>query len=513
MFKIKRIYTFILQTFLPVFCMTFFICLFIVLMQFLWQHVDKFVGKGLEISLIAELFFYAALSLCPMALPLAVLLASLMTFGNLGESLELTAMKASGISLIKIMRPLMIFIFLLAIGAFYFQDEVLPRANTKMGSILFGIKNKSPELEIPEGVFYKEIQDYNLYVGHKDFKTGMLYDVLIYIFDGANIENSTVTVADSGRIQMASDGEHLKLTLWAGSQLGTFHEEGSVPRGGQVEAERKYRREAFSCKEVYIPYKNDFERADESLITSRHVGKNLHELRLSVDSLDERIALADQEYGDRLVHDTYFRSITSQSRRDSTFLAETPSPTATHASIPNIDSIYTSLRPEQTRRMMKRASDNVESVFQRFDARREYQAYEKKNRSRHEIEIHKKFTLSMACIIFFFIGAPLGAIIRRGGLSVPIIVSVLFFIIYFLIDNTGRKLAENDEWAPWAGVWLSSYVLAPIGIFLTWRAINDSTLFDWDSYRIYFRRHLNAVRGWWREHVKHHHKPTTEATD
>jgi lipopolysaccharide export system permease protein len=144
----------------------------------------------------------------------------------------------------------------------------------------------------------------------------------------------------------------------------------------------------------------------------------------------------------------------------------------------------------------------VESVFQRFDTRREYQAYEKKNRSRHEIEIHKKFTLSIACIIFFFIGAPLGAIIRKGGLSVPIIVSVLFFIIYYLIDNTGRKLAENDEWAPWAGVWLSSYVLAPIGIFLTWRAINDSTLFDWDSYRIYFRHAKKKVQAWWKSRKK-----------
>lgn len=499
MFRIKRIYSFILQTFLPIFCMTFFICLFIVLMQFLWMHVDKFVGKGLGIGLIAELFFYAALSLCPMALPLAVLLASLMTFGNLGESLELTAMKSSGISLFKIMRPLMIFIFLLAIGAFYFQDEVLPRANTKMGTILYGIKNKSPELEIPEGVFYKEIQDYNLYVGHKDFKTGMLYDVLIYIFDGADIEAATVTVADSGRIQMGADGEHLKLTLWSGSQLGTFSDNTT----GRTSNTPKYRREGFSCKEVYIPYKNDFERADESLITSRHVGKNLHELRLSVDSLDRRIAVADSDYCDRLVYETYFRAISTPTRRDSAFLEATAEAVRTaKASTPDLDSIYASLRPEQELRVLDRATSNVESVFQRFDTRREYQAYEKKNRSRHEIEIHKKFTLSIACIIFFFIGAPLGAIIRKGGLSVPIIVSVLFFIIYYLIDNTGRKLAENDEWAPWAGVWLSSYVLAPIGIFLTWRAINDSTLFDWDSYRIYFRHAKKKVQAWWKGRKK-----------
>jgi lipopolysaccharide export system permease protein len=300
---------------------------------------------------------------------------------------------------------------------------------------------------------------------------------------------------------MGADGAHLKLTLWAGSQLGTFRSDGT---GRPASPDRpRYRRESFTCKEVYIPYKNDFERADESLITSRHVGKNLHELRLSVDSLDRRIAAADSDYCDRLVHETYFRAISGATRRDSTFLQATAEAARTAAvATPNLDSIYASLRPEQELRAMERATGNVETVFQRFDTRREYQAYEKKNRSRHEIEIHKKFTLSMACIIFFFIGAPLGAIIRKGGLSVPIIVSVLFFIIYYLIDNTGRKLAENDEWAPWAGVWLSSYVLAPIGVFLTWRAINDSTLFDWDSYRIYFRNFMKKVKAWRKERLR-----------
>lgn len=498
MFKIKRIYTFILQTFLPLFCMTFFICLFIVLMQFLWRYVDEFVGKGLSIGVMGELFFYAALTLIPMALPLAVLLASLMTFGNLGESLELTAMKASGISLIKIMRPLIIFIILLAIGAFYFQDEVLPRANTKMYSILYGIKNKSPELEIPEGVFYKEIQDYNIYVGRKNHKTGLLYDVIIYIFDGSNIENATVTVADSARIQMGSDKRHLKLTLWSGEQLGTFKE--NTPRRTAANNDKKYRRESFICKEVYIPYENDFEKSDESLFSSRHVGKNLHELRIAVDSLDQRIANSNHDYGRRLRNETYFQTLSTRARNDSAYFAVATAPEARSTAV-DLDSVYASLRPEQMSRVIESAQKKTEAVFRRFDTRKEYQAYENKNRSHHEIEIHKKFTLSIACLIFFFIGAPLGAIIRKGGLSVPIIVSVIFFIIYFLIDSSGQKLAVNGEWAPWAGVWLSSYVLAPIGIFLTWRAINDSTLFDWDAYLIYFRRFWNKLRIWYRKYI------------
>ena len=494
--RIKRIYTFMLQTFLPMFCMTFMICLFIVLMQFLWRYVDDLVGKGLGFGVMAELFFYAALTLVPMALPLAILLASLMTFGNLGESLELLAMKASGISLLKIMRPLIIFIILLSIGAFYFQNDILPIANTKMYSLLIGIKNKSPELEIPEGVFYKEINDYNIYVGKKDFETGLLKDVIIYIFEGTNIEDATVTVADSARMEATPDGQHMKMTLWSGEQVGTF-KSNSQNRMSQ-ERHPKYRRESFRMKEVYIPYNNDLERTDESMITSRHVGKNLAELRLSVDSLDQRIDSINIGYGKQLVDRTYYRTVNDRTKFDSLYFAEKTGAYVAEADpkvkdpekivqreMPiNLDSIYASLRPAQKAEVARKAKDRSNAVVQTFDVRKEMQNIEYKNRSYHIIEIHKKFVLSICCIIFFLIGAPLGAIIRKGGLGVPIITSVAFFIVYFVIDTAGNNRATNGEWAPWAGVWLSSMVLAPIGIFLTWRAINDSTLFDIDAYRI-----------------------------
>lgn len=496
--RIKRIYTFMLQTFLPMFCMTFMICLFIVLMQFLWRYVDNLVGKGLGFGVMAELFFYAALTLVPMALPLAILLASLMTFGNLGESLELLAMKASGISLLKIMRPLMIFIVCLSIGAFYFQNDILPTANTKMYSLLLGIKNKSPELEIPEGVFYKEIEDYNIYVGEKDFNTGLLKDVIIYIFDGTNIEDATVTVADSARMQATSDGQHLKFTLWSGQQVGTFKENNQSHVSSQKNL--KYRRESFDIKEVYIPYNNDLERTDESMITSRHVGKNLAELRASVDSMDQRIDSINTGYGRQLVERTYYRTLSEKTKNDSTFFANNTGAFVAISdpklnnpdknlklSMPiNLDSIYSSLRPNQMADLSRKAKERSSAVIQTFDVRNEMQVIEDKNRSYHVTEIHKKFVLSICCIIFFLIGAPLGAIIRKGGLGVPIITSVAFFIVYFVIDTAGNKRAMNGDWAPWAGVWLSSMVLAPIGLFLTWRAINDSTLFDIDAYRIGF---------------------------
>jgi len=482
-----------LQTFLPLFAMTFLICLFIVLMQFLWRYVDDLVGKGLSIDVIAELFFYAALTMCPMALPLAVLLASLMTFGNLGESLELLAMKASGISFTKIMRPLMIFIFILAIGAFFFQDRVLPKANVKMYSTLLGIKNKSPEVEIPEGVFYTMDvgghDTYNVYVESKDPKTGLLKNVTIYIFSGTNIEDATVTTADSARIQSTLDGGHLKLTLMNGEQVGTFKSNNK-----KNSKHPQYRRESFTLKEVFIPYNNDFEKTDESYISSRHVGKNLAELNASVAELDNRIDSINQVYSRQLVKTTYYRLVEDKLRDDTVYFAELKKAPV------NLDSIYSSLSPSQMATVASKARTHSQTVTSSFNARKEMQAAEYKNRSYHEIEMHRKFTLSIACLLFFFIGAPLGAIIRKGGLGVPVIVSVAFFIIYYVIDNTGYKMARDGNAEPWFGVWLSSLVLAPIGIFLTWRALNDSNLFDWDAYKIFFIRIFKKIFNFMQRH-------------
>lgn len=490
MLKIKRIYTFMLQTFLPLFLMTFFICLFIVLMQFLWRYVGDLVGKGLGIDVLAQLFFYASLTFVPMALPLGILLASLMTFGNLGESLELLAMKASGISLIKIMKPLTAFMIILAIGTFFFQDRVLPLANTKMYSILIGIKHTSPELEIPEGVFYKEINDYNIYVEHKDYDTGTLHGVTIYILKGYNIEDAIVTTADSARISMAETGRHLKLTLWSGQQVGTFTEE----TGESYQRKKdhpKYRREKFLEKVVYIPYDNDFETFDEGTIADKHVGKNLAQLVHSVDSLNQRIDSINYGYGKKLTGNVYYTNVRESVRNDSAFFAQVA---AQPKQMPiNLDSIYASLTPSQMEQLTQKAQNRATNVISTFAFQQEMQTYEQKNVNYHAIEMHRKFTLSVACLLFFFIGAPLGAIIRKGGLGIPIITGVLFFIVYYIIDNTGYKAAKVGSMEPWFGIWLSSMILAPIGIWLTWRAINDAPLFDWDTYKIRFTHFYKRV--------------------
>ena len=257
MLRIKRLYLFMLQSFLPLFLMTFFICLFIVLMQFLWRYIDDLVGKGLDVSVIAELFFYAALTMVPMALPLAILLASLMTFGNLGEQFELTAMKASGVSLIKSMRPLIVLMVLVAIGAFFFQNNVLPVAQTKMWTLLYSMRQKSPELDIPEKEFYDQITGFNIYVNDKDRETGILRQLLIYNVD-KGADNATIIYADSGKMSITDDKEHLFLTLWNGEQFENLREQGlssnNVP----------YRRESFTDKEVMITFDANFTRMDES---------------------------------------------------------------------------------------------------------------------------------------------------------------------------------------------------------------------------------------------------------
>lgn len=468
MLRIKRLYTFILQTFLPVFGMTFFICLFIVLMQFLWKYVDEMVGKGLEMKVLFELFFYAALSLAPMALPLAILLASLMTFGNLGERLELLAMKAAGVSLIRIMRPLIVTVAIIAVGAFFFQNEVLPRSQVKLYSLLFSMRHKSPELDIPEGVFYKEIDGYNLYVKHKNRDTGMLYDVMIYDVSGS-FEDAAVIVADSGKLKMTDDKQYLFLTLWNGESFENLKDQRTAT------SNVPYRRETFQKKEILIEFDANFNRMDESFMANQYIGKNMEELRTSIDSLTFRSDSIATQYANNLKKNAYFRGSLTESTTDSVL----------NASLTDITDPITvlnkaSLREKQS--ILTKAASKSSSIEQDYTFKKSMQEDENKVIRRHEIEMHKKFTLSIACLLFFFIGAPLGAIIRKGGLGMPVIISVFLFIVYYIIDTAGYKFARDGQWPVWEGVWLSSAFLLPLGIFFTVKAVNDSVLFNLEVY-------------------------------
>lgn len=515
-----------LQTFLPLFFMTFGICLFIVLMQFLWRYIDDMVGKGLGIGVLGEMFFYAALFLVPMALPLAILLASLMTFGNLGERLELLAMKSAGVSLVHIMRPLIVTLCLVSAGAFYFQNNVMPVVQVKLYTLLYSMRQKSPELDIPEGVFYKEITGFNVYVKKKDNQTGLLKDLMIYDYsEGFN--NARVIVADSGRLKTSEDKLFLVLSLFNGesfenlkSQTGTTQTKVAVP----------YRRESFSTKDILIEFDANFTRTDESFMQNQYMGKKLKDLQASIDSMTVRLdsikqinaqGIYDLSYrkslnkrrpdpesdrrrarpADKAPTDANTASLTASAPANGSANGSDKGPTEGSAGarpqndssanvvsiVMNFDSLYQVQTPSGKAGLLTRAKSSVESIRTDYYFRAATVGDEAYKVRRHLTEWHKKFTLSFACLVFFFIGAPLGAIIRKGGLGMPVIISVILFIFYYIVDNIGFKMARDGVWEAWEGMWLSSVVLAPLGIFLTYKAVNDSVILNADTY-------LNALK-------------------
>ena len=472
MLRIKRLYTFMLQTFLPLFLMTFGICLFIVLMQFIWRYIDDMVGKGLSIGVLAELFFYAALFMLPMALPLAILLASLMTFGNLGERLELLAMKSAGISLLKIMRPVMIFLIFVSIGAFYFQNYAMPVVQVKLYTLLYSMRQKSPELDIPEGVFYKEITGFNVYVKKKNPQTGLLSDLMIYDYsEGFN--NARVIVADSGRLKTSEDKLFLVLSLFNGE---SFENLKSQEKQSRKTTAVPYRRESFQTKDILIEFDANFNMTDESFMQNQFVGKNLASLQHSIDSMSLRLDSIKAINAKGIYETSYRKSLRME-------VAATESADTLYSPVViNFDSLYQAQSPGRKVTLLNKAKQLAEGVRTDYYFRAANMRDGGYKVRRHLTEWHKKFTLSFACLIFFFIGAPLGAIIRKGGLGVPVIISVLLFIFYYIIDNMGYKMARDGVWAAWEGMWLSSAVLTPLGMFLTYKAVNDSVILNADTY-------------------------------
>ena len=472
-----------LQSFVPLLVMTFFICLFIVLMQFLWRYIDDLVGKGLGFVVIAELFFYAALTMVPMALPLAILLASLMTFGNLGERFELTAMKAGGVSLLKTMRPLMILMGCIAIGAFFFQNNVLPIAQTKMYTLLFSMRQKSPEVEIPEGVFYDQIPGVNLFVDHKDRETGMLYDMTIYDVS-RGFDNARIILADSGKLSSTEDKTHLLLKLYSGEQFENLREQ----TAGGRSRNQPYRRESFSIKEILIGFDNNFNRMDENNMRNQYVGKNITELKATIDSVENRVDSIGSTYATALLESRYFNlQRTKRVYRDSAWVDEIQTPIELDKPIP-LDTIFKGRNNSMSKSYLNQAINKIKRVKQDYEFRSYSMQDDRKTIRMHMIEMHRKFTLSFACIIFFFIGAPLGAIIRKGGLGTPLVISVFLFIVYYIIDNSGYKMARDAKIETWEGIWLSSAVLFPLGLFFTYKAVNDSAVFNLDAYKNFFAR-------------------------
>ncbi|MCB9071420.1 MAG: LptF/LptG family permease [Prevotellaceae bacterium] len=479
MFRIKRVDSYLFANFIQLFFATFFICLFIVVMQFLWLHVNDLVGKGLPMDVLLEFFFYSALSSVPLALPLAILLASIMTFGNMGENLELLAMKSAGISLFRIMRSLMVFIALVCVGAFFFSNNVIPFAQKRMWTLMFSIRQKSPELEIPIGEFYSGINGMNIYVRDRDKKTGALKDIMIYDFS-EGFENASVTTADSAFIKLTADKMNLQLTMYRGEAFENLKRQQTAGLSGNV----PYRRETFAKKEVLIDFDANFSRMDESVMQDQHISKNIVKLTHDVDSSNLLRDSLRNQFAQDMTATKYFGRIYDEDKLPSKEVLE-------RGDIPlqlDVDSLFSTMSQPEMVRVMNQAVSRAQMVSNDVQYNRAVIGEVDDYFTRHNVEWHRKFTLSFACLIFFFIGAPLGAIVRKGGLGMPVVVSVAFFIIYYIIDTTGQKMAREGLWQVWEGMWLSSAVLLPIGIFLTYKAATDSGLFNPDAYKLFWAR-------------------------
>lgn len=470
MFKIKKIYSYVLKQFLSLLIITFLICIFILLMQFVWMHVNDLVGKGVGIKILAEFFMYAVVSVISLALPLAILLASLMTFGNLGEKSELTAMKAAGISLFRIMRPLIVCISFICVGAFFFSNYVVPVSETKLWTLIFSLRQKSPEFDIPVGEFYDGIQGYNLYVREKDPKRKLLKNLMIYDFSGG-FSNATVMVADSGRVFFTEDNKYLLLELYSGESFENLKKQKVSNSSSSI----PYRRETFLTKKILIDFDTEFNRYDESLMQDQHISKTVRELQQSIDSVSVISNARYREQSNEIIQNSYFGRETSRGK-----ILEPI--TATELPEYQIDSVYQKFSIEEKEKARRLALDNAKRMKDKIIYNKIMLNDPVMYIRRHEIYMHRKFTLSFACLIFFFIGAPLGSIIRKGGLGAPTVISVIMFVIYYMIDNTGYKMAREGIWTVFEGMWLSSAILLPIGVFLIYKAATDSALFNPDAW-------------------------------
>lgn len=473
---IKKIHLLLLKSFLGPFIITFFVVLFILLMQFLWKYVDDLVGKGLEWYIIAKLLLYISATLVPLALPLALLLSSLMTFGNLAEHYELVACKSAGMPLQKVMRPLILSAMLICIGAFYFSNNILPIANLKADSLLYDVTHQRPALVIKEKVFYNGIPGYVIRVEKKDDDGKTLHKLMIYDHTD-NMGNNKLILADNGTMVMSSDKSTLILTLFD----GTSYEEQEGENGRR--SSRPLLRTKFKQEVIRFDLSLfQMTHTDEALFKDNYQMLNVKQLGYSIDSLKNKLAIRKTEY-EKMIDSFY------------SFIAMKKNDTAVIADFHHRD-FLDNFDPEKRKYILLSALSTVRNAKDFTTNALNDISIREKNLYKNEIEWNRKFTLSFACLVLFFIGAPLGAIIRKGGLGMPVVVSVLLFLVFHIISITGEKFVHEGVLPAYKGMWISSVVLFPVGVFLTYKATTDSKLFDIDSYKRFFhffsrRRELN----------------------
>lgn len=482
---IKKLDWYVLKKFLLVFAGAFFVVLFVFMMQFTWRYVDDLIGKGLSFDILAKFYWYMAQTLVRDSLPLSVLLASLITFGNMGESFELLAMKAAGIPLIRIMRPLAIFAAFLTGTSFYFQNFTSPDAQINMRTLLFSMKEQSPAVEIPEGVFYNGVPNINIYVQRKNTLTGMLYQTIIYKTD-QGFDRAQIVLADSARLEVTRDKMHLRLELWNGEQFESLESSGgAATQMMQNGAHEPFDRETFRFKTLLIDFDSNFSLMDKSLIAGMPTAKNMKQIQQSVDSMNAELdSVGRQYYKDACV--TYYRR-PQLPAKDSVALLNLLRSRQGQSTLA-FDTIVAHADPQKLQMTRQIALSSVKSVSADLEWKAMGADQEQRSLLGHEVEWHNKITYSLACLLFFFVGAPLGAIIRKGGLGMPTVISVAIFIVWYIIYTSGMKMARDGNINMVLGMWISTMVIAPFSVFFTYKANKDSVVFNIDAYKHFFVR-------------------------
>jgi lipopolysaccharide export system permease protein len=468
----KKIHQLVLKSYLGPLVLTFFIIIFILMMNFVWRYIDELVGKGLEASVILELIMYATINMIPMGLPLAILLATIMTMGNLGENYELLAMKSAGMSLFRIMKPLLWVIGLISFGSFFIINDLVPYANKKMFATLYDIKQQNDALEFQDGLFFNGIDNMTIRVEKQNPETKLLHGVLIYD-NRSNSGDMTTTIADSGYIRLSPDKRYLLVTLFNGE---TYEQS----RNYQWYTKSSLRHHKFVRQEGKIPMSGfDFQRSDENVFGNNNSQTlDIVGLQENIDSLDVVVTnLTATAYNPLLRDQIFARDPDAVAPIDS---IKTDRSRKVHEAY-LIDSL-TSLDTRSKNRVYEQALRSARSSRNAFSFDETSSKEAINQLYRNQNEWHRKFTLPISILIFFLIGAPLGAIIRRGGLGMPIVISVIFFVIYYIISISGEKLAKEGTWSSLLGMWISAIILTPLALYLSKTANNDSPLLDVDWY-------------------------------
>ncbi len=465
-FGLKKLHALIIRTYVGPFIMTFFISLFILLMQFLWKYIDDLVGKGLEWYVIGELLFYASATFVPLALPLAILLSSIMTMGSLGENYELVAIKSAGISLVKIIRPLILLSLFFVLAAFYFSNNILPVANLKMGSLLYDVRQQRPAFNILEGIYYKGIDNFVIRAETKESDGSTLRNIKIYDHRDRR-GNVNITLAEWGTMEMTDDKAFLVLTLYNGANYQDVESRDPMQTAGSFQRThfksqiRKFDLSAFALA-----------RTDQELFRSNFRMLNISQLLHFEDSLTSIMSEKKKE----LLYNAWLRVYQFQNL-DS--VLKTTIDTISGGFFPGL--AY-GIEHGENRFIIDAAMTNVRQLKDNTLFSHEDLRLRNRHLARYLIEYHRKFTISFACLVLFMIGAPLGAIIRKGGFGLPVVFSVLFFVLFHIMSITGEKFAREGVLDALAGMWLSSVVVLPIAVILMLQATTDSSLMDMDSY-------------------------------